>query len=123
VAVRIRLTRTGRKNLPSFRISVYDAHTRRDGPALEILGWFNPLSREAGKGFKVDADRINSWVARGALVTEPVRALLRRQGVAWVEPKGRERTRKRSAKARKAAGLPVSSRSAARPKAASGTKA
>jgi small subunit ribosomal protein S16 len=107
VAVRIRLTRTGRKNLPSYRIGVFDQHTRRDGPAIEIIGWFNPLSREAGKGFKVDADKITSWMSRGALLTEPVRHLLERQGVTWTEPKGKERGRKRSAKSRKAAGLPA----------------
>ena len=37
MSVRIRLTRTGRKNLPSYRIAVFDRRTRRDGPALEVL--------------------------------------------------------------------------------------
>ena len=49
MAVRIRLKRTGRKNLPSFRICVFDGRTRRDGPPIETVGWFNPLMREAGK--------------------------------------------------------------------------
>jgi small subunit ribosomal protein S16 len=82
VAVRIRLTRTGRKNLPSFRIAAFDGRTRRDGPALEVIGWFNPLSKEAGKGFKVRADRLEHWLRHGARLTMAVEELLGRQGVA-----------------------------------------
>jgi small subunit ribosomal protein S16 len=81
VSVRIRLTRTGRKNLPSYRIGVFDSHTRRDGPSLEIIGWFNPLCREAGKGFKLEADRLETWVRRGARLTMAVEELLYRHGV------------------------------------------
>jgi len=81
VAVRIRLKRTGRKNLPSYRIGVFDGRTRRDGPAIEIVGWFNPLMREAGRGFKVQSDRIEEWIRRGAKMTMAVTELLDRQGV------------------------------------------
>lgn len=86
MAVRIRLTRTGRKNLPAFRIAVFDGRTRRDGPALEVLGWFNPLNREAGRGFQVKADRLQSWVSRGARMTLALRELLTRQGVPLPTP-------------------------------------
>ncbi len=81
MAVRIRLTRTGRKNLPAYRIAVFDGRTRRDGPALEVLGWFNPLNREAGRGFLVRAERLQDWVSRGARMTLALRQLLLRQGV------------------------------------------
>ena len=87
MSVRIRLTRTGRTNLPSYRIGVFDARTRRDGPAKEIIGWYNPLSREAGKGFRVDEGRLEAWMNDGALMTLPVRSLLRRQGVALAQVK------------------------------------
>ncbi len=97
MAVRIRLKRTGRKNLPSYRIGVFDEHTRRDGPAIEILGWYNPLSRDVGKGFRVEAERLREWVGKGALPTLPVQQLLRRQGVAWEDAGAgkRRQTRKR----------------------------
>ena len=81
MAVRIRLTRTGRKNLPSYRIAVFDGRTRRDGPALEVVGWFNPLNRDPDKGFKVESDRLQHWVNRGALMTLAVRQLLHRRSV------------------------------------------
>jgi len=81
VSVRIRLTRTGRKNLPSYRIAVFEGRTRRDGPSLKVIGWYNPLNSEAGKGFKVDADALREWIGRGATVTLAVRQLLGKQGV------------------------------------------
>lgn len=97
MSVRIRLTRTGRKNLPSYRICVFDQRTRRDGPALEIIGWYNPLSREAGKGFRVEQERLLDWVGRGAQPTLPVKALLKRQGVNWL-PEGMAEAKKASVK-------------------------
>jgi small subunit ribosomal protein S16 len=86
VAVRIRLKRTGRKNLPSFRICVFDGRTRRDGPPIETVGWFNPLMREAGKGFKAEAARIEHWIGRGAKMTLAVSQLLAKQGVKLALP-------------------------------------
>ena len=86
MAVRIRLKRTGRKNLPSFRICVFDGRTRRDGPPLEVVGWFNPLMREAGKGFKVESERIEKWIGKGAKMTLAVTQLLHRQGVKLAMP-------------------------------------
>jgi len=86
VAVRIRLKRTGRRNLPSFRICVFDGRTRRDGPPIEVVGWFNPLMREAGRGFKVEADRVEHWIGRGAKMTLAVAQLLGKQGVKLTLP-------------------------------------
>ena len=40
MAVRIRLTRTGRRNRACYRIGAFDSRTRRDGRCLEILGLF-----------------------------------------------------------------------------------
>jgi small subunit ribosomal protein S16 len=109
VSVRIRLTRTGRKNLPSYRIGVFDTRTRRDGPALEVIGWFNPLSREAGKGFKLESERLDHWLRHGAVLTLAVTQLLGRQGMkipastaAPAKPKERKAAtaRKADAKAR-----------------------
>jgi small subunit ribosomal protein S16 len=96
----------GRKNLPAYRIAAFDSRTRRDGPPLEILGWFNPLSREAGKGFKVKVDRVEDWVRRGARLTLAVSQLLRRQGVALAaaaaKPAAPKADRKKPAKKRAA---------------------
>ncbi len=98
MSVRIRLTRTGRKNLPQYRIAVFDRHTRRDGPALEILGWYNPLTKEAGKAFSLDAERLKAWVGQGAQVTLPVGQLLKRNRIAWARPAKARPERNRRAK-------------------------
>ncbi len=98
MAVRIRLKRTGRKNLPSFRICVFDGRTRRDGPPIEIVGWFNPLMREAGKGFKAEAARIEHWIGRGAKMTLAVSQLLAKQGVKLTLPVKTEPPAKKKAK-------------------------
>jgi small subunit ribosomal protein S16 len=103
VSVRIRLTRTGRKNLPSYRIAAFDSRTRRDGPPVEVLGWFNPLSREAGKGFKVQTDRVEAWIARGARLTLAVTQLLGRQGVTLATPAKAPAPAKAAKPAKKAA--------------------
>lgn len=98
MAVRIRLKRTGRKNLPSFRICVFDGRTRRDGPPIETVGWFNPLMREAGKGFKAEAARIEHWIGRGAKMTLAVSQLLSKQGVKLTLPVKAEPKAKKPAK-------------------------
>ena len=43
MAVRIRLKRFGRKNRSFFRLGVFHSGTRRDGRAIEELGWYDPL--------------------------------------------------------------------------------
>ena len=112
MSVRIRLKRTGRKNLPSYRIGVFDSRTRRDGPALEIVGWFNPLMREEGRGFRVQTDRLEDWIRRGAKMTLAVTELLRKQGVklaaasAAPAPKASKPAAKGAAARRPAAGKP-----------------
>lgn len=76
MAVRIRLTRTGRKNLPLYRIAVYDGRTRRDGRYLENLGTYNPKEKPEKK-IQIDLDRYNFWVKNGALPTEALGRILK----------------------------------------------
>ncbi|NCT55378.1 30S ribosomal protein S16 [bacterium] len=68
--VKIRLTRTGKKNSPSYRIVVSDSRSKRDGRFLEILGHFNPSQEPAL--YELDAKRFDYWVKRGAQPTEAV---------------------------------------------------
>ena len=43
MAVRIRLSRVGKKKAPSYRVVVADARSPRDGRIIENIGWYNPL--------------------------------------------------------------------------------
>jgi small subunit ribosomal protein S16 len=42
MAVRIRLTRTGKKKQPSYRVVVADGRAPRDGRYIEQIGRYDP---------------------------------------------------------------------------------
>lgn len=76
MAVRIRLSRTGKKNAPSFRIVAIDSKRPRDGKALEILGHFDPNLNPPK--FECKKDRFSYWQSQGAKITTAVEKLLSR---------------------------------------------
>ena len=45
MATKIRLKRIGRRNRPFYRVVVMDSRNKRDGAAIEELGWFNPVDQ------------------------------------------------------------------------------
>jgi small subunit ribosomal protein S16 len=75
MAVRIRLRRIGKnpKKKPHFRVSVFDERTTRDGKFIEELGHYNPIS----KSIKVDLERYNYWLGKGALPTLAVKTVIK----------------------------------------------
>ncbi|MDZ7642440.1 MAG: 30S ribosomal protein S16 [Desulfurivibrio sp.] len=78
MAVRIRLTRMGRKKQPFYRIVAADSEAKRDGRYLEILGTYDPMQKPAAVTLK--QDRVADWLARGAKPTDTVRSLLKQSG-------------------------------------------
>jgi small subunit ribosomal protein S16 len=70
--------RTGAKKRPSYRIVVKEKQSKRDGAYLENLGTYNP-TREPAE-IKVDLDRAQYWIAKGAQPTETVSQLLKLSG-------------------------------------------
>ena len=83
--LRMRLTRTGAKKRPSYRVVVADSRAPRDGRHVEILGYYDPMTKPST--VKIDTDRAVKWLRNGAQPTERVRVLLRHSGVlkAWEE--------------------------------------
>uniref|UniRef100_I2Q3W0 Small ribosomal subunit protein bS16 n=1 Tax=Desulfovibrio sp. U5L TaxID=596152 RepID=I2Q3W0_9BACT len=79
MAMKLRLTRMGCKKRPFYRIVAMDSKTRRDGRALEYLGYYNPMVDPAE--IKVDGAKVRSWLERGAKPSDTVRALLLKAGV------------------------------------------
>ncbi len=79
MAVKIRLTRTGRKKLPSYRVVVADSQFPRDGRYIEKVGIYDP--KENPPRFLVDEPRTLKWLHRGAQPTETVLSLLRKAGI------------------------------------------
>jgi len=78
--VKIRLTRGGAKKRPFYHIVVTDQRNKRDGRALERLGYFNPIATGGEKRLEVNADRVNHWVGQGAQMSDKVRALFKESG-------------------------------------------
>lgn len=77
--LKIRLARVGKKKAPSYRVVVADARAPRDGRYVEIVGYYNPLTDPST--FEVDAEKVQSWLAKGAQPTERVEKLLTSKGI------------------------------------------
>ena len=76
--LRIRLSRTGAKKQPSYRIVVADIEAKRDGRIVERIGHYNP--RIDPIEYRIDEDRALYWLSVGAQPSDPVRRLLTHQG-------------------------------------------
>ena len=78
MSVKIRLARHGAKKHPFYRIVVADSESPRDGRFLENVGTYNPLKDPAEVTLK--SERIAYWLGQGAIPTDTVKGLLKREG-------------------------------------------
>ena len=78
IMLRIRLSRTGAKKQPSYRIVVTDVEAKRDGRIVERIGYYNP--RTEPTEYLIEEDRALYWLSVGAQPSDPVRRLLDKQG-------------------------------------------
>jgi small subunit ribosomal protein S16 len=72
----IRLTRTGSKKRPFFRVVVTDSRTARDSAFVEVLGFYNP--RTNPETLKLDRERLAHWTKAGAVPSNTLRTLVDR---------------------------------------------
>lgn len=77
MSVKIRLKRVGSKNHPVYRIVVADSRSPRDGKCIEELGTYQPMV--AGDNVKLDAERADYWLKRGAQPSDTVASFIRNQ--------------------------------------------
>ena len=85
MAVKIKLKRLGRTRVPTYRIVVADARTKRDGRAIEEIGKYHP--KEEPSLIEVNSERAQHWLSVGAQPTEPVMTILKITGD-WQKFKG-----------------------------------
>jgi len=78
MGVRIRLARHGAKKKPFYRIVVADGESPRDGRFLEKVGTYDPLVDPAK--VSLDSDRIKFWIEKGAIPSDTVKSLLKKEG-------------------------------------------
>ena len=86
--VAIRLTRTGAKKKPTYRVIVTDKRRPRDSKTLEIVGFYNP--RPTPIELNLERERIDYWVGVGAQPSDTVKRLIKffdAQGPTLSEPK------------------------------------
>ncbi len=75
MATVIRLQRGGRKKRPFYSIIVTDSRNRRDGAAIEKLGYYNPCSQP--EQIHIDLERVHAWTEKGAQVSDRVAGIIR----------------------------------------------
>jgi small subunit ribosomal protein S16 len=68
----------GATKRPSYRVVAIDSRRPRDGRALEILGFYDPLTKPAT--VQIDAERLAAWVGKGALPSDTVAKLIKING-------------------------------------------
>ncbi len=78
--VKIRLSRGGAKGRPFYHIVVADQRKARDGRNIERVGFYNPIASGKDVRLQLDAERVKSWVAKGAQLTDKVRWLMKEAG-------------------------------------------
>ena len=82
MAMKIRLARGGSKKRPFYRIVAADSRMPRDGRFIEKLGTYNPLlPKDSEERVKMDMEKIQAWLDKGAQPTERVARMLEAAGV------------------------------------------
>ncbi|HEY9037537.1 MAG TPA: 30S ribosomal protein S16 [Roseovarius sp.] len=82
MAMKIRLARGGSKKRPHYSIVAADARMPRDGRFIEKLGTYNPLlPKDSEERVKMDIERIQAWLDKGAQPTDRIARMLEAAGV------------------------------------------
>ncbi len=105
--LKIRLTRTGKTAQESFRIVVAEHTNAVKGKFLELLGNYQPATKN--KNLEIKKDRIEYWISKGAKPSATVASLLKNKGFGNMEKYiavRPTRTKKKGAEAA-AAGAPA----------------
>ena len=101
--VKIRLARSGAKKNPYYFITVADERKPRDGSFIERLGFFNPSAKGQEERLRVDNEKIDLWLSKGAQLSSRVRALVAESKLTPEEVQAKLDAKKAKADAKKAA--------------------
>jgi len=82
MAVKLRLARHGAKKRPYYRIVAADVRAPRDGRFIEQVGAYNPmLPKDSEERVKLDVEKVQAWLKKGARPTERVARFLGAAGL------------------------------------------
>jgi small subunit ribosomal protein S16 len=79
----IRLQRTGRENLPTYRIVVAEKSRPVKGGVLEHVGHYLPAANPSS--VEIKKERIEYWISKGATASDTAARLLSKNGVKGLE--------------------------------------
>jgi small subunit ribosomal protein S16 len=72
--------RMGAKKRPSYRVVVKEKLSKRDGAYEENVGFYDPTRNPAE--VRLDMERVDYWIGKGAQPTDTVRQLIKQQSKA-----------------------------------------
>ena len=81
MAVKIRMTRLGRRHRPFFRINAIESRAPRDGKIIEKLGHYDPIEKNPDKQIVLNRERVEYWLGQGAIPSDTVSQILLRHGI------------------------------------------
>ena len=82
MALKLRLARHGAKKRPYYRIVAADSRAPRDGRFIDIVGSYNPmLPKDSEDRVKLDVEKVQDWLKKGARPTERVARFLGAAGL------------------------------------------
>lgn len=98
MAVKLRMTRMGRRHRPFFRINAVESRTPRDGRILEKLGHYDPMEKDQSKQLVLNKERAEFWLGNGAIPSDSVADILRKNGLTckYMEDKKARRDKARA---------------------------
>lgn len=79
--VKLRLKRFGRRNRSFYRLDAMDQRAKRNGKAIEELGWYDPEADNGAGRYEINRQRVEYWLSVGAQPTETVIDLLQKAGI------------------------------------------
>lgn len=106
MAVKLRLTRMGRRHRPFFRLNAVESKTPRDGKILEKLGHYDPLEKDSSKARVLNVERIQYWLQAGAVPSDTVAEMLAKAGIKTKYLEEREARRRKARELVRKAGKP-----------------
>jgi len=125
MAVKLRMTRMGRRHRPFFRINAVDSRTPRDGRILEKIGHYDPLVQDPEKQIVLNRERAEYWLSKGAVPSDTVSEILLRHGIKhkYAEEKAARRAKAKAAARAKGKPFTMTEKIAAERKAEAEAKA
>lgn len=80
----IRLSRTGARKQPHYRVVVIEKERARNGRPVEVVGTYNPRTNPAS--IELKRERIDYWVSKGAKLSDRVGKIVAKPAPASAAP-------------------------------------